>query len=110
MMLPILISVSVAPVSYFLWADAVEVEAANSASATDAAASLPVTAGIPVSLIFLVCVRPFLVVGFFATWQQLNTICVAASRKSPRDGVVRAAPLVVIRLAEACETSDDVRT
>src|ERR1700754_4764145 len=56
MMLPILISASVAPVSYFFWAEAVEVEAAMSASASDAAASLPVTAGIPISL-FSWCVR-----------------------------------------------------
>src|SRR3954451_5512195 len=65
MMLPTLISVSVAPVSYFFWADAVEAEAAMSASASDAAASLPVTADIPISLFsWCVCV-PFLVLPVF---------------------------------------------
>src|ERR1700754_1441982 len=94
MMLPTLISVSVAPVSYFFWADAVEVEAAMSASASDAAASLPVTAGIPISL-FLACVRLlFLPCLFLATQAQFNTICLMASRKSPRGKPARAASLV----------------
>src|SRR6186713_29980 len=65
MMLPILISVSVAPVSYFFWADAVVVEAAMSASASDAAASLPVTAGIPISLFSWCVCAPFLVLLVF---------------------------------------------
>src|SRR6266702_1786101 len=57
MMLPILISVSVAPVSYFFCASAALVEATKTASAMDTGANLPVTAGIPISLFFLMCVR-----------------------------------------------------
>src|SRR3954454_11514381 len=87
MMLPILISVSVAPVSYFFWADAVEAEAAMSASASDAAASLPVTAGIPISLFsWCVCV-PFLVLLVFgdAAAIQYDLPC-AFNRKPLRRG------------------------
>src|SRR4051794_27933756 len=46
MMLPILISVSVAPVSYFFCASAPPDEAANSATAAERIASLRVVAGI----------------------------------------------------------------
>src|SRR6478752_5121011 len=85
MMLPILISVSVAPVSYFFWADAVEAEAAMSASASDAAASLPVTAGIPISLFsWCVCV-PFLGLMIFGGAEAIQyDLPGAFNRKPPR--------------------------
>src|SRR5690349_23207813 len=85
MMLPILISVSVAPVSYFFWADAVEADAAMSASASDAAASLPVTAGIPISLFSWCVYVPFLVLlvlGDVAAIQY--DLAGAFNRKPPR--------------------------
>jgi hypothetical protein len=72
-----------------------EVEAATSASANDAAASLPVRAGIPVSL-FSWCVRSlFLDRWFLAARLQFNPIWQAPSTKSPRDGVAGPASLVV---------------
>src|SRR5207248_6043111 len=46
MMLPILISVSVAPVSYFFCASALPLEAANTTNAAEAMASLRVVTGI----------------------------------------------------------------
>src|SRR5438270_10067583 len=46
MMLPILISVSVAPVSYFFCASALLLEAANTTNAAEAMASLRVVTGI----------------------------------------------------------------
>src|SRR5215218_2089290 len=87
MMLPTLISVSVAPVSYFFWADAVEAEAAMSASASDAAASLPVTAGIPISLFsWCVCV-PFLVSMVFGDAAAIQyDLADAYNRKPLREG------------------------
>src|SRR3954451_19512007 len=95
MMLPILISVSVAPVSYFFWADAVEAEAAMSASASDAAASLPVTAGIPISLFsWCVCV-PFLVLLVFGDAAAIQYDLPDAYNRKPLRRVAGAASLVV---------------
>src|SRR5689334_18234825 len=54
MMLPILISVSLAPVSYFFWASAVPLVAAKATSAADTAASR--------SFAWVVMVAPFLLV------------------------------------------------
>src|SRR3954452_18691341 len=119
MMLPTLISVSVAPVSYFFWADAVEVAAAMSASASDAAASLPVTAGIPISLYFLgVCASPFLVLIVFGGAAAIQYDlhggfnrkpprrrrrgCFFSSQRRPRDRVRcerRRPPLVAYHLS-----------
>src|SRR5579859_141256 len=52
MMLPILISVSVAPVSYFFWASALVEETTNRASAVEAMTRRVVITGIPFSLNF----------------------------------------------------------
>src|SRR5688572_12952380 len=57
MMLPILISVSVAPESYFFCASAPLLVAANMASAAEAIASFVVVEGIPILSHFLNVVR-----------------------------------------------------
>src|SRR6516225_8947145 len=84
MMLPILISVSVAPVSYFFWADAVEVVAAMSASASDAAASLPVTAGIPISLFSWCVCAPFFALLVFGDAASIQYDLLEPFNRKPR--------------------------
>src|SRR3954470_16549211 len=96
MMLPILISVSVAPVSYFFCASTPLEDAASTANAAEKIASLLVTTGIPVlpcdeavhvrAMAFLER-KPF---GLAA----LNTIRPRPSTKSPPRDAREAAALV----------------
>src|SRR5437763_7399866 len=91
MMLPILISVSDAPVSYFFCADAAVEKVAASARAAARAPSRTCIAGILISL------GPFQCVAFF-DWERsfasllhtLNTLPIRPARKTPRQLSQRA--------------------
>src|ERR1700694_3357594 len=82
MILPILISVSVAPVSYFFWASAPLLLAASIARAAEKAPNRNWIADILISLIWL-NVSIFLIGS--ASWllPALNTFCGCPSTKSP---------------------------
>jgi hypothetical protein len=102
MVLPILISVSVAPGSYFFCASAPLLDAASIMSAAEAIASLPDATGIA-DLPFLdVRVRPLLLlIGILCDAAGLNTIWRRPSRTSPGETGAGAASLVVSRPANA---------
>jgi hypothetical protein len=80
-----------------------EVEAAMSASASDATASLPVTAGIPISLFQFLGVRAllFFVAMVVGGAVQFNPIWPEASRKSPCEEAAGAASLVAVGADDA---------
>src|SRR5437868_6903015 len=86
MMLPILISVSVAPVSYFFCASTLPLEAANTTNAAEAMASLRVVTGIP-GLPFLGCLwrrrGAFIVPEFRPTRSGIEYHLAAAIKKKP---------------------------
>src|ERR1035437_9310296 len=82
MMLPILISVSVAPVSYFFCASAPLLVAASTARAAEKAPNRNWIAGILISLIWLNA-SFFLIGSAFWLLPALNTLQGWPSRKSP---------------------------
>src|ERR1700688_2472408 len=82
MILPILISVSVAPTSYFFCADAPELVTARIARAAEKAPNRKWIAGILISLIWLHALL-FLIGSAFWLLAALNTFSQGPSRKSP---------------------------
>src|ERR1700730_7577297 len=82
MMLPILISVSVAPMSYFFCADAPLLVAARIARAAEKAPNRNWIAGILISLILVGCFV-FLIGSASRLLPALNTLQRYPSRKSP---------------------------
>src|SRR5258708_3099915 len=82
MMLPILISVSVAPTSYCFCASEALLVAATNARAAEKAPNRNWIAGILISLIWL-SVSIFLIGSAFRLLAALNTLCRGPSRKSP---------------------------
>src|ERR1700721_1045747 len=100
MMLPILISVSVAPVSYFFCASALLLDAARIMSAAEAIASLLDATGIS-DLPFLdVSVRPFLLLKTLCDAGGFNTIWRRPSTKSPGETGAGTASLVAGRAGQ----------
>src|ERR1041384_1896683 len=99
MMLPILISVSVAPVSYFFWARAPVEEAANRASAVEAMAKRVAITGIRFSLNFLMLTcRGFLDRKALLIWRENYHFARNGTTKSPCGNAAGAASLVVRRV------------
>src|ERR1700691_4893166 len=100
MMLPILISVSVAPVSYFFCASAPLLDAASTASAAaEAIAILFMIAGIAVSLFFQWhgrCVMAFLIESSLNRCLEYHFTGTLTTKSPPRDAR-RAASLIVRR-------------
>src|ERR1043166_9657643 len=83
MMLPILISVSVAPMSYFFWSAALTLVDASIARAAENSPNRKWMAGIVISLDLVECVNVF---GNGALWRllsALNTPPGFPARKSP---------------------------
>src|ERR1700680_4620443 len=86
MMLPILISLSVAPVSYFFCASAPLLVAASTARAAEKATNRNEIAGMWISLVSVERVL-FLIGSASRLLPALNTFCRGPSRKSPlREG------------------------
>src|ERR1700693_9460 len=97
MMLPILISVSVAPGSYFFCASAPLLDAASSMSAAEAIASLLGATAIRISNGWLCVYALLLLIEFLFDVAGLNTIWRQPSTKSPGETCAGAASLVVSR-------------
>src|ERR1700688_3418194 len=104
MILPILISVSVAPVSYFFCASAPLLVAARIARAAEKAPNRNWIAGILISLILIECVG-FLIGSAFRLLPALNTLQSCPSRKSPLRGGRRGRHLVEQFRSRTCEAT-----
>src|ERR1700674_3863222 len=84
MMLPILISVSVAPVSYFFCVSAPLLDAASTANAAETIATLVAVTGITVSLFpVMACVMAFLIEGSFGDVSVRLPFCRDPHNKKP---------------------------
>src|ERR1700682_2367669 len=104
MMLPILISVSVAPMSYFFCASAPLLVAARIARAAEKAPNRNWIAGILISLILVECVI-FLIGSAFRLLPALNTLQSCPSRKSPLRRGRRGRHLVEQFMSRTCEAA-----
>src|SRR5882757_3499161 len=99
MMLPILISVSVAPVSYFFCASAPLADTANKANAVEAMANGLAITGMTSLPRFprcgMMCVMAFLIRKLLVTRRRGYHFTRGVTIKSPCDKAAGAAPLVV---------------